>query len=310
MAVSAPIRVEFSTGIASVAEAIVAGINRLPPGGGDGVPVRRSTRGAADDGVDLRRQRRVARADFSVRTVAGRAISGFGRLSVVGYLLLGVTVSAFGVVAPGMTDPSDFDVVETTRPPPSPSTQDRPVVQVQQAPSPNPLWAIPIKQLSATRDRPIFSPSRRPPPAAVVGPPAVVAVSPVQKPKEPDRPQLSLLGTIVNGDDGFGIFMDQTTKVPLRLKIGDAHQGWTLRAIKAGLGTLKKGQESVVLAFPKPAADEKGGAERLVAGPAAKPISLPPRLGLTGHPPALNPPPESTSFRAPARSLGNPALRQ
>ena len=238
-------------------------------------------------------------------------MSGSGKLCVVGGLLLGATASAFGVVAPGITESSDFDVVETTRPLPSPSTQDRPVIQVTQAPSGNPLWAIPLKQLSATRDRPIFSPSRWPPPPAVVGPPAVVAASPsVQKPKEPDRPQLSLLGTIVNGDDGFGIFMDQTDKVPLRLRIGAEYQGWTLRVIQAGLVTLKKGQQSVVLAFPKPAADEKGGAGRLLASPAAKPILPPPRLGLTGQPPAQNPPPQSTSFRAPARSFGNPALRQ
>jgi hypothetical protein len=165
--------------------------------------------------------------------------------------------------------------------------------------------------LSVTRDRPIFSPSRRPPPPAVVGPPAVVAISPgVQKRKEPDRPQLSLLGTIVSGDDGFGIFMDQTTKVPLRLRIGAAYQGWTLRVIQAGWVTLKNGQESVVLAFPKPSTDEKGGTGRLLAGPAAKPISLPPRPGLTGQPEALNPRPESTSFRAPARSFGDPALRR
>jgi hypothetical protein len=31
-------------------------------------------------------------------------------------------------------------------------------------PSGNPLWAVPIKDLSQTRDRPIFTPSRRPPP--------------------------------------------------------------------------------------------------------------------------------------------------
>src|SRR5262249_52823969 len=31
-------------------------------------------------------------------------------------------------------------------------------------PTGNPLWALPLKQLSMTRERPVFSPSRRPPP--------------------------------------------------------------------------------------------------------------------------------------------------
>src|SRR6201995_4331257 len=37
--------------------------------------------------------------------------------------------------------------------------------------SANPLWAIPLTKLSGTRDRPIFSPSRRPPPPVVAAEP-------------------------------------------------------------------------------------------------------------------------------------------
>jgi hypothetical protein len=237
-------------------------------------------------------------------------MSGFGRLSIVGCLLLGATVSAFGVARPGSTDPTDFDAVETTRPVPSPPSPERRAVEAQQAPSGNPLWAIPLKQLSATRERPIFSPSRRPPPAAVVGPPTVAVVRPVQKPKEPDRPQLSLLGTIVNGQDGFGIFMDQTSRVPLRLRLGTAYQGWTLGAIQAGAATLQKAQESVVLMLPKPAADDKDGAARPPAGPTANPAAPPSRLGLTAPPQPLNPPPQSTAFHPPTPPFGNPAFRR
>src|SRR5258708_33146709 len=32
----------------------------------------------------------------------------------------------------------------------------------------NPLWAVPLDALSMTRERPLFSPSRRPPPPVVV----------------------------------------------------------------------------------------------------------------------------------------------
>src|SRR5216684_625555 len=50
----------------------------------------------------------------------------------------------------------------------------------------NPLWALPLKQLSTTRDRPIFSPSRRPPPPATPTYVAPVAVRQQVKPAEPE----------------------------------------------------------------------------------------------------------------------------
>jgi hypothetical protein len=232
-----------------------------------------------------------------------------GRACVVSCFLLGATAPGFGVVSSGITDISDTEIVETNRPSPAPSAEVGPAVQGRQPPSGNPLWGIPIKQLSATRDRPIFSPSRRPPPPPRVDPPPVVAVArPIAK--EPDRPRLSLLGTIVNGDDGFGIFMDQTTKAPLRIRIGAAYQGWTLRTLQPGSVTLVKGQESVVLVFPEPGSDEKIASEQLMAAPAARPSPPPPRLGLGSQTPTPYPSPQSTSLRAPARTSRNPALRQ
>ena len=48
-------------------------------------------------------------------------------------------------------------VVEVTIPPSKPGAPAERVL------SANPLWAMPIKQFSVTRDRPIFLPSRRPP---------------------------------------------------------------------------------------------------------------------------------------------------
>jgi len=90
--------------------------------------------------------------------------------------------------------------------------------------SANPLWAIPLAQLLSTRDRPIFSPSRRRPPPAVA--PAVVPkVAAVAKPREPERPQVSLVGTIASDDEGFGIFLDQSTKAVFRLRVGEDYQG-------------------------------------------------------------------------------------
>ena len=90
----------------------------------------------------------------------------------------------------------------------------------ERAQSANPLWEIPLARLSATRERPIFSPSRRPPPSAVAAEPAIVK-APVARKKEPEAPQLVLVGTIASDEEGFGIFLDQSTKGALRLKIGE-----------------------------------------------------------------------------------------
>jgi hypothetical protein len=120
-------------------------------------------------------------------------------------------------------------------------------------PSGNPLWAQPLTQLSATRERPVFSPSRRPAPPALafVDP---VAVRPPVKPPEPERPSLALLGTIIGaGDDLMGIFLDTPTKSVLRLRIGEDYQGWAVRLIKPREAALvKDGEQAVMLELPPP----------------------------------------------------------
>ena len=120
----------------------------------------------------------------------------------------------------------------------------------ERALSANPLWAIPLSQLPVTRDRPIFSPSRRPPPPAVA-PAAIPKVAAVPKPREPERPQLTLVGTVASDDEGFGIFLDQSTKVVFRLKVGQDHQGWKLRSVQGREATLEKDQQVVPLALPQ-----------------------------------------------------------
>lgn len=110
----------------------------------------------------------------------------------------------------------------------------------------NPLWQIPLSSLNATRERPIFSPSRRPPP---------IVNSPVEAAKPlvvagPDRPPLSLIGAIAGDDDGIAIFLDQTTKAITRVKTGDSHAGWVLRTVKGREAMLEKDRQTIVLALP------------------------------------------------------------
>jgi hypothetical protein len=188
---------------------------------------------------------------------------------VIGIVLLVASAhGAAAVTAIAATNPLDADVAEDARSG-SPAASGiwaqpaaRAKVQVVTAPatpvpaseraqSANPLWAIPLSALSGTRDRPIFSSSRRPP-APSAAPAVVPKVAVVPKPREPERPQLSLVGTIASGDEGFGIFLDQSTKAALRLKIGEDYQGWKLRSVQGREATLEKDQKVVTLALPQP----------------------------------------------------------
>jgi hypothetical protein len=121
------------------------------------------------------------------------------------------------------------------------------------AQSGNPLWAVPLGELHATRDRPIFSASRRPP-----SPPAVFAsVAPAAPPKPvpqlPDRPPLVLLGTIIGGSLRVGIFHEQTTTKTVRLNVGESHDRWVLRSVSASDARFETPDQGATLVL-RPAA--------------------------------------------------------
>src|SRR5882762_3971151 len=141
-----------------------------------------------------------------------------------------------------------------------------------QALSANPLWAIPLAQLPVTRDRPIFSPSRRPPPPAVAPAAAPKVATPVRT-REPERPQLSLIGTVASDEEGFAIFLDQSTKAALRLKVGEDYQGWKLRSIQGREATLEKDQRAAVLTLPLPGAGPSGEVRLLPASAVKMPLA-------------------------------------
>lgn len=135
---------------------------------------------------------------------------------------------------------------------------EQPPTAPERTTSANPLWAIPLATLSNTRERPIFSSSRRPPPSAVASVPVAKAPPPPPKPPRAERPQLSLVGTIASGDQSFGIFVDQTTKAALRLKVGEDYQGWRLRAVQGREVTLERDQQTTILSLPQPGTGAAG----------------------------------------------------
>jgi general secretion pathway protein N len=123
----------------------------------------------------------------------------------------------------------------------------------------NPLWSIPLSVLTATQERPIFSTSRRPPPRAVAGPPIQPVVVPVAKPAEPERPALALIGAVVGDNDAIAVFLDRTSQKIVRLRSGEAHAGWVLSSVLGREVTLKKAEQTEVLALqPRDGPDSPG----------------------------------------------------
>jgi hypothetical protein len=154
---------------------------------------------------------------------------------------------------------------------------------VEHVPSANPLWAIPLLQLSATRERPLFAPSRRPPPPVVAYQLASAPPPPPPKPAEPEKPRLSLVGTIAGGAEGIGVFLDSTTRAVLRLKMGETHEGWVLRAVRRREATLQKGSQVAVLTLPPPEMTKLGLAPAGVGPAGAVPTGVvPPNRAMGG----------------------------
>lgn len=184
----------------------------------------------------------------------------------------------------------------------------------------NPLWAIPLSRLTATRQRPLFAPTRLPPPVAAVAKLTPAPPAPPPPPVEPEKPQLSLLGTVA-GREKIGLFIDSASKTVLRLKAGENHKGWILRAVSRRQVELARGVDITVLDLPAP--DMNGGVAPPLGMPAVagvppgnflvntgRPAGVPPTAGppsgrVVLQPPTLNAPPAPVNpFQSAPRGSG------
>lgn len=222
--------------------------------------------------------------------------------SVAALLLTAAPLGGFAATASTITEPAGGAVLDKTIIPQPPH---RALAVSMAGPGTelvkpgNPLWAVPLRDLTATRDRPLFSPTRRPPAPAVAFVPAPVRM---QAPPEPDRPRLTLLGTVVGGSTGIGVFLDQSNKHVIRLVIGQAHDGWALRAVHERDAVFKRRGRESVLALPASGAvpgQHVVTALNSVAGPSGTwtdgdgQLISPPRLA-DGVQPALSASPAAT----------------
>lgn len=132
---------------------------------------------------------------------------------------------------------------------PAPAPAPAPAAQRPHELTRNPLWAIPLTTLTATRDRPLFAPSRRPPaPVLPNAPVAAVAETPeAPRPASELRVTLILIGTVANETDGMALFTDPNSREIVRLRLGDVVAGWTLDAVRNREVTFRKGDRDDIL---------------------------------------------------------------
>jgi hypothetical protein len=98
-----------------------------------------------------------------------------------------------------------------------------------------------------------------------------------------------LLGTIIGIDDRIGVFVETATQNFVRMRVGEDHEGWVLRLIKAREVTLVKDREQVVVLELPPPGDAAMQGNQFMPG--GVPGGVPPRgiVGLPGGVPGPTP---------------------
>jgi general secretion pathway protein N len=120
----------------------------------------------------------------------------------------------------------------------------------------NPLWGISLQSLGATRERPLFSPSRRPPMStALAPPPEPVKVAVPAESNEP--PPFNLVGVVTGTKVSLAIFVNTTTHDTVSLRIGEGHDGWILQSVSGREVVLERNNRTAVVSLPKPTGEQK-----------------------------------------------------
>jgi general secretion pathway protein N len=92
---------------------------------------------------------------------------------------------------------------------------------------PNPVAAQTMEGLSATVDRPLFSPSRRAP-----APPVPAAEAPALPPPPAPPPNVVLVGIVMDGESARAVIRAGADKKIMRARIGDDVGGWKVAQIE------------------------------------------------------------------------------
>ena len=216
----------------------------------------------------------------------------FGHVLLIALCL---SAPAFAYTASGVDDATNpgadnpgLDVTRHAMPPPDVTAKpaETPTVAA------NPLWAIPLSALTATRTRPLFTPSRRAPAPVVASVPVAAPRPPSPPPAAPEHPNLLLVGTVAGENESVAVFIDTSTRDTVRLRTGEGHSGWILQSIERRTATLQKGEQTETLAMPKP-----------TDTPAMAPV-------ISALPPPPPPPPPTPQAGPSAPASGTPPQAQ
>jgi hypothetical protein len=103
----------------------------------------------------------------------------------------------------------------------------------------NPLAAPSLDRLSATRERPLFTPSRR---AAPPPPTPVASTAPIEPAAGP--PRIALVGVVISVQGPRAVINDMALNKIVRVRLGDEIDGWIVRQIDERLLVLSRDDRS------------------------------------------------------------------
>jgi len=106
----------------------------------------------------------------------------------------------------------------------------------------NPLAAITLDSLAATRDQPLFSRNRKVYRPVQAAPAPTVVMPPV--------PNLSLVGVVLSDTSPLIILIDQTLKTQVRMREGETYNGWTLKRVEPLQAIIQNGATEFRLLLP------------------------------------------------------------
>lgn len=107
--------------------------------------------------------------------------------------------------------------------------------------------SAPDGRFRAMVDRPLFSPTRRPPPA-----PAAPLDAPAMPALPPPTPNLTLSGVITGGGGGVALLRRPQDSAPVHVALGGTVDGWTVAEIRPRAVVLRRDTNSVTVDLPAP----------------------------------------------------------
>jgi hypothetical protein len=127
----------------------------------------------------------------------------------------------------------------------------------------NPLAKQLLQSLPATLKRPLFTPSRRPPPPE---PTPIVRVEQPQPPQPAAQPAIVLVGTMIDSQGPQAILRSGGDNKDMRVRVGDDVSGWKIKDIDESHLTLALDDRTFSVAlFPANASSSQNHAPTQIA---------------------------------------------